>query len=293
MKKHNRASSKPTTSVIRATIPKALSLLALLGMLGLTACTHKQHGPTLAQMKRRGQLQAGVNYNSRPFASLSADGKLQGYDIELLKELSRRLLGNAEAVSFSQVFASTRLIALNTGSLDVVAATMTITPQRAKLMDFSEPYFIAHQSVMVPQASPVRRLSDLRGKTILLVAGTTSEAAIQTRLPKAQYRAFPTLAEALSAFKAKQGEALTSDDSLLYGFLSENCGYRLLPETLSEEPYGLAFRKASDSNQSDSLKTKVNEALQSMRTDGTLKRLKERWIPQPSANKPCALPQSL
>ncbi len=293
MKKQNNASSKPAARVIRASIPKVLSLLALLGILSLTACTHEETGPTFTQIKKRGELLAGVNYNSRPFASLSADGKLQGYDIELLKEISRRLLGNAEAVSFNQVFASTRLIALNTGSLDVVAATLTITPQRAKLMDFSEPYFIAHQAVMVPQASPVKRLSDLSGKTILLVTGTTSEAAIKARLPQARYQAFPTLVEALSAFKAKQGEALTSDDSLLYGFLSENCGYRLLPETLSEEPYGLAFRKASDSNQPDSVKNKVNEALQAMRTDGTLKRLHERWILQPRALKPCALPQSL
>ena len=78
-----------------------------------------------------------------------------------------------------------------------------------------------------------------------------------------------------------------------YGFLSENCEYRLLPETLSEEPYGLAFRKASDPNQPDSLKNKVNEALQAMRADGTLKRLNKRWILQPRALKPCALPQSL
>lgn len=292
-KKDNRVFSMPVPYEMGAACPMVLGLLVLLSIVGLAACTHPQVGPTLTQIKSKGQLSAGVNYNSRPFAYLSADGKLRGYDIELLQELSRRLLGSAEAVNFHQVFASTRTIALNTGSLDVVAATLTITPERARLMDFSVPYFVAHQVVVVPKNSPARRLSDLQGKTILLVAGTTSEAVIKTRLPQSRFLSFPTLAEALIAFKAKQGDGLSSDDALLHGFLSENCDFRLLPETLSEEPYGLAFRKSSDSNQSDSLKNRVNKALQTMRADGTLQRLNERWILLPDRRNSCTLPQSL
>lgn len=292
MKKHNRASSLAAAPVIRTAIPTAFLLLACLGLSGLTACTHPQNSPTFSQIQQRGQLLAGVNYNSHPFAYLSAEGRPQGFDIDLLTEITRRLLGSPKAVRFHQVFASTRLMALNTGSLDLVAATLSITPERARLMDFSEPYFVAHQIVIVPKASPAKHLRDLRGKTVLLVAGTTSEAVIRARLPQARYRTFPSLSEALSAFKAKQGEALSSDDALLSGFLSEHCDVRRLPETLSRELYGLAFRKSSDPNQSNSLKNRVNQALQAMRADGTLKRLTVRWKLESQPLKSCPLPQA-
>ncbi|WP_303673717.1 transporter substrate-binding domain-containing protein [Vampirovibrio chlorellavorus] len=292
MREHNRPSSLAAATVLRTAMPAALLVLGCVGLFALMACTHSQSAPTFSQIQQRGQLWAGVHYNSHPFAYLSAEGRPQGFDIDLLKEITRRLLGNAEAVRFHQVFASTRLMALNTGSLDLVAATLSITPERATLMDFSEPYFVAQQIVIVPKASPAKHLSDLRHKTILLVAGTTSEATIRARLPQARYRTFPTLSEALSAFNAKQGEALSSDDALLHGLLSERCDVRRLPETLSQELYGLAFRKSGHPHQSDSLKQSVNQALQAMRADGTLKRLTVRWKLESQPLKSCALPQA-
>lgn len=263
-----------------------LLLPLMLCLLGLLGCAEK-HTVTVESVKARGKMLAGVKYDSPPFGSLDTNGQLHGYDIDLLKELAKRVLGNEQAVDFEQVFSSTRVMALNSGSLDVVAATMTITPERAKVVDFSEPYFVAHQAVIVPEDSPIQTLENLNGKTILFVMGTTSETTIKKRLPQAKYTGFKTSTDAFSALKAKRGEAMTTDDSILYGFMSQNCGFRLLKERLSEEPYGLAFRQSGGKASENSLKNAVNKALADMKQDGTLTRLATKWIGPEQAKKSC------
>ncbi len=262
-------------------------LLPLIAGLTLFAGCGEKKALTVESIQQRGQLLAGVKYDSRPFGYLNTNGDLQGYDIDLLKELSKRVLGDEKRVRFEQVFSSTRVVALNSGTLDVVAATMTITPARAKQVDFSRPYFIAHQAVVVPEGSAVKQLSDLNGKTVLFVLGTTSESNIKKRLPQAKYTGFKTSTDAFSALKAGRGDAMTTDDSILYGFMAENCGFRLLPEQLSEEPYGLAFRKTAGDAGPDSLKTRFDEALLAMEKDGTLARLKAKWTGQQEESHLC------
>lgn len=265
---------------------KLLLLPLIFNLCLLPGCTEKK-AVTVDSVKDRGKLLAGVKYDSRPFGYLNTNGELQGYDIDLLRELSKRVLGDEKAVAFEQVFSSTRVIALNSGTLDVVAATMTITPERAKLVDFSRPYFMAHQAVLVPAGSAIQKLDDLNGKTILFILGTTSEANIKKRLPEAKYVGFKTSTDAFSALKAKRGDALTTDDAIIYGFMAENCGFRLLDEKLSEEPYGLAFRKVAGEGSSDSLKNRFNEALNAMEKDGTLARLKDKWTNPAHAEATC------
>ncbi|WP_373531072.1 transporter substrate-binding domain-containing protein [Vampirovibrio sp.] len=258
----------------------------MLGLLFGFGCAAKQT-VSVDSVKARGKLLAGVKYDSPPFGYLDTSGQLHGYDIELLRDIGKRVLGSEQAVDFQQVFSSTRVIALNSGSLDVVAATMTITPERAKVVDFSDPYFVAHQAVMVPEGSPIQTLQDLNGKTILFVLGTTSEATIKKRLPQARYTGFKTSTDAFSALKAKRGDALTTDDAILYGFMGQHCGFRLLKETLSEEPYGLAFRQIKGQAPPNSLKNAVNRALADMKNDGTLTRLSTKWISPEQAKKSC------
>lgn len=265
---------------------KLLVFPLLLGLLSWAGCSEKKT-VTVESVKARGKLLAGIKYDSQPFGYLTTQGELQGYDIELLREIAKRLLGDPQAIAFQQVFSSTRLVALNSGDLDVVAATMTITPERAKLVDFSRPYFVAHQAVMVPVGSAAHNLDDLKGKTILFVLGSTGEATIKKRLPQARYMGFKTAPEALFALKTKQGDALTTDDSILYGLMAEACGFRLLPEQLSDEPYGLAFRKSGTAETADSLRNRVDAALMAMEKDGTLHRLKTKWITPGETEQTC------
>jgi putative glutamine transport system substrate-binding protein len=260
-------------------------LLVLLLAVGLSACGEKRTA-LMDAVKQRGKLVAGVKYDSKPFGYLDTDGQLKGFDIDMMHELAKRILGDSNAVEFQQVLSSTRVIAINSGSVDVVAATMTITPDREKVVDFSKTYFTAHQAVIVPISSPVKKLDDLQGKTILFVMGTTSERNIRSRLAQAKYIGFKTSTDAFSALKAGRGEAMTTDDTILSGFLADTCGFRPLTERLSDEPYGLGFRQDPDSS-TISLRQRVDRELAAMEKDGTLDSLKRKWVDAAFQSKPC------
>lgn len=275
------------TPIARLFRQNRISSLLLVGMLCLAPACGSRKAVLTSEIQHRGKLVAGVKFDSKPFGFLdSADGQLKGYDIDLMREISKRLLGKEKAVEFQQVLSSTRVIAINSGSVDVVAATMTITPERAKVVDFSEPYLVAHQAVVVPVNSPVKHLGDLNGKTILFVLGTTSEGTIKKRLPQAKYTGFKSSTDAFSALKSGRGDAMTTDDTIISGFLSDNCGFRVLDEKLSDEPYGLAFRKGSQ-NAPDELRLQINQYLSEMKKDGTLDRLKSKWVDTALKTKPC------
>lgn len=285
MWKSTRKRSAGIASRFVAQTPLMALLFALcLGL--LTGCGPDKKAVSVEDVKQRGKLVAGVKFDSKPFGFLDTDGQLKGYDIDLMREISKRLFGKEKGVEFQQVLSSTRVIAINSGSVDAVAATMTITPERAKVVDFSIPYLTAHQAVVVPGNSPIHKLEDLNGKTILFVLGTTSESNIKKRLPGAKYTGFKSSTDAFSALKAKRGDAMTTDDTIISGFLSDNCGFRVLNERLSDEPYGLAFRKGGEETPND-LRVQVNLTLQAMEKDGTLARLKTTWVDGMLKTKPC------
>lgn len=271
--------------------------LGCLGILVLLLCLlpacNKSQATLTKDIQKRGKLIAGVKYDSKPFGYLDADGQLHGYDIALMHEIAKRLLGSEDKVEFQQVLSSTRIIALNAGNVDVVGATMTITPEREKVVDFSIPYYTAHQAVIVPSDSLAHHLTDLNNGTILFVIGSTSESNIKHQLPNAKYIGYKSSTDAFSALKAHRGDAMTTDDSIIYGFLADNCGYRMLPERLSNEPYGLAFRqgnqgKGIEKSTSGELRDQINQYLKAMQKDGTLDRLKAQWIDSVLKQKSCS-----
>lgn len=235
-------------------------------------------GSLLDQVQARQKIFAGVKYDSKPFGYLDTDGTVKGFDVDLIREIAKRLLGSPDDVEFQQVLSSTRIMAIDSGSLDVVAATMTITPEREEIIDFSKPYYIAGQGIMVPRTSPVQALKDLQSKRVLFVMGTTSEGTIKKVLPQAKYIGFKTSTDAVGALKAGRGDALTTDDTILSGFMMDNCDFRLLKDRLSQEHYGLGFKQDVVHHSTDTFREKVNAILGDMEKDGTLERLKQKWV---------------
>lgn len=254
-----------------------------------SSCTHKaphERMELLNLIKHRGLLIAGVKYDSKPFGYLDPDGHVKGFDIDLLQEAAKRIYGPDIRVEFQQVLSSTRILALNSGNVDIVAATMTITPDRSKIIAFSNPYYVAGQAIIVSRDSAVHQFSDLKNKTILFVLGTTSEKHIKSLLPNAHYLGFKTAIDAFTALKSGRGDAMTTDDTILAGFLQDAlCQYKMLPERLSKEPYGLGIRRDSDSLSTSSFVTAVNHALSDMEQDGTMNRLKEKWMKIPTTGE--------
>jgi putative glutamine transport system substrate-binding protein len=107
---------------------------------------------------------------------------------------------------------------LNNGDIDMIVATMTISEERKKEVDFSDVYFDAGQSLLVKKGSPIKGLEDLKkGTKVLAVKGSTSALNIREKAPDTTVLEFENYTEAFTALKSGQGDALTTDDSILYG----------------------------------------------------------------------------
>lgn len=245
-------------------------------MLGLAGCIKKKaNNDLLKTIQERGKIIIGVKYDTKPFGFIDTDQKLKGFDVDLTKEIAKRIVGDENAVEFQQVTSSNRIFSLTAGTVDLVAATMTINPKRQEIIDFSRPYYIAGQAIMVPKNSPVSKLKDLSGKCVIVVLGSTSEINIKQLVPNVKVLGFRTYTDAFSALKSGRGDALTTDDTIIYGFLSEDPNFKILKDRLTREPYGIGFKKGLNTQ---SFQDAVDSALEQIMQDGTLGKIQRKWM---------------
>ena len=150
---------------------------------------------------------------------------------------------------------------------------MTITPERAKQVAFSKPYFPAGSSLLVPNNSKIKNVKDLEGKTVLAVKGTTAVDDVHKYAPKARILQYDDYGQAMSALKANQGVALTTDNGLLAGIAQENPGYKLVGGVYSNAPYGIAVNKGQKQ-----MADHIDQALNELQKNGTYDRLIKKWF---------------
>ena len=249
---------------------------ALILLFSTTACTaNKKTTNLMEQILKNDKIVVGVKYDSKPFGFKDKNGNLQGFDIELAKKIAKHILGDENKVEFVQVTPSSRILTLTSGKVDMIIATMSITPQRQHVVSFSTPYYIAGQALMTPLSSDIDGLTDLRDKRVIVVLGTTAERNIKQLVPSSIIKGYKTDNEAYDALKAGKGDALINDDTILVGLLSEDSSMKILSKRYTQEPYAIAFRQDEES---ESLRLNINHILEHMQMSGELNRLKNKWI---------------
>lgn len=251
--------------------------LMLFSILIFSGCKKANKEPDqLLEIKNRGRLIVGVKYDSKPFGYVGKDGKLKGYDVELAHMIARQLLGNEKKVSFRQVNQNTRISKLNSGEVDMVIATMTVTPQREAVVDFSVPYYTTGQALMIRKTSPIRAIGELNDKKVITILNTTGEKNLRYFAPAALVQGYRTYEEGFAALQAKKADAMTADESILIGLTMEDPSFKVLPQRYTNEFYAIAFRKSKNAK---GLKNDVDNILLDMRKKGELNKLKHKWIP--------------
>lgn len=227
-----------------------------------------------SQIIERGVIKIGVNPESKPFAFYDEKGDLQGFDIDLSRYIAQYILKNPDKIEFVPINASNRLIKASTGEVDIVISTVTITPNRQEIIDFSIPYDMAGQAILVNKNSHIKVLSDLSGQNVGVIFGTTAEKNIKILVPTANIMGFHTYQDAYSALKSNRIDAITSDDTILSRFASNDKSVKLLPKRYSKEPYGIAFKK---SRSTIKLKENLNFAIKDMQSKNVILRLRKKW----------------
>ena len=198
--------------------------------------------------------------------------------MDIAKSISGRLLGDktGKLIEFIYVTPETRIIDLNSGKVDIVIATMSINSKRAHVVDFTTPYFVAGQALLVPNGSRVNSIESLNTRKVGVILGTTGEKTIRQLAPNATIIGKKSYSEAFEFLAQNKVDAVLADDSILYGFIIDNKGYKILPARYTKEYYSIALRKGKEN---EGLKEELNKMIDFMQQSGRLNRIKEKWIP--------------
>lgn len=247
--------------------------------LGLFGCTKEAKEPKdlLARIKFRNKIIIGIKNDSKPFGYVE-DGELKGFDVDVAKSISKILLGDdkGELIEFVIVTPESRISELNSGNVDIIIATMSISAKRNHIVDFTNPYFVAGQALMVKEGSKVNSIQSLNTRRAGIILGTTGEKTIRQLAPNATVIAKKNYNEAFNLLKEDRVDAILADDSILYGFIMDNKGYKILPARYTKEFYAIALRQGDENKE---LKDALNKILNRMQQTGKLNRIKEKWIP--------------
>ena len=253
---------------------KKLICLLILSLIFLTGCGKKLEKNALEKILDNDVMVVGVKTDSKPFGFISqATGDFEGFDVDVARYIAKDLLGSERKIKFVSIDTGNRIEAITSGQVDMVIATMSITPQRQYLIDFSIPYYIAGQTAMVKEDSDIYSFGDLKRKTIIISLGSTAEKNIRRILPTTRMIGYKSHQEAFQAFKEGKGDALSEDDVILAGYMIDNPGYRLIKTRISREPYAIGIKQYDDKT----LKITLDDIITRMKKDGTIKELKEKW----------------
>lgn len=227
-----------------------------------------------ANVIKRDKLIVGVRDDAPPFGFKDEKGNLIGYDIDLAKIIAKDILGNENKVEFVPVTASNRIMKLSANEVDFLIATMSITNQRQQILDFSVPYYVAGQAILVNSSSKATSLSDFEGKKLIIVFGSTSERNLRTNVPEVTVIGYKNYDDAYRALKQNKADGIVADDTILLNYALKDKSVKLLPKRYSKEPYAVVFRKEKESER---LLIRVNHIIGRLASKGQLNRLQEKW----------------
>ncbi len=219
---------------------KTTKIALALGMLLLAS---QAQADQLADIKAAGVVKVATFDANPPFGSVDAKNHhIVGYDVDFAQALAKALGVKLELVATNP---ANRIPLLQSGKADLIVADITITPERAQVIDFSTPYFVTGQQFLVPAGSP-DKLDEYSKARIGAVKGTTGEQALHQRFPQARVLSYDDIPLALTALRNGNVQAITQDSTILAGLLAEapdKAKFKILPDLLSKEEIGVGVKK--------------------------------------------------
>ncbi|MCV7282758.1 glutamate ABC transporter substrate-binding protein [Mycolicibacterium flavescens] len=236
--------------------------------------TKAQADEAVENIRTRGRLIVGLDIGSNLFSFRDPiTGQITGFDVDIAGEIARDIFGTPSQVEYRIMSSADRIEALQNNQVDVVVKTMTITCERKKHVGFSTVYLTANQRILAQRDSTIRQPSDLSGRRVCVAKGTTSLQRIQQITPPPIIVGVVTWADCLVALQQLQVEAVSTDDSILAGLVSQDPYLHIVGPSLNQEPYGIGVNL-----QNTGLVRFVNGTLERIRRDGTWNTLYRKWL---------------
>jgi polar amino acid transport system substrate-binding protein len=238
-------------------------------------------GSTMDTIRANGALRVGVSADTLLMGARNPlTGQIEGFDIDVLHEISRAIFGDPNRLQFKVITSAQRLDVLTPDAngqtqVDIVARTMTINCARWETIAFSTEYYAAGQKVLVAgdeEATSIDDLDALGDQKVCAPASTTTLTRLESY---SGIEAVPaaTHTECLVLFQQGKVDAITGDDTILAGFAAQDPYAKVVGEAISAEPYGLGM----PADKVDLVQF-VNGVLDRMRSDGTWTSLYTKWL---------------
>jgi ABC-type amino acid transport substrate-binding protein len=266
------------THVVRTTLAAAVAL-ALIGPAGAG-----EHGGTLKKIKDTGTLVIGHREASRPFSFVNDKNEPAGYSVDLCLRIAtaiKETLGMEKIdVKYTALTADNRIDKVADGAVDIECGNTTQTLSRQERVDFTNMIFITGASLLTRAEGKINGVADLRGKTVSVVVGTTTENALDERLAEglidAKVLKVKDHNEGMAALDAGKVDAHAGDQLILIGLAKaspDQGKYALASELFSYEPYGLMIRR----NDAD-FRLVANRALSKLYRSGEIGSVYQKWF---------------
>lgn len=240
---------------LSATISGGLLLAACLLATGASAQTASEGlSPTLSAIKSRHNVRLGYRESSPPFSFLDQSGRPIGYSLELCEAIVEEIGIEVDdpnlKIDYVKVTSDDRIDAVLQNKIDLECGSTTANAERGKRVAFSPLMFVAGTKLMVPKASNVRAVTDLKGKTVVVTKGTTNEQAMHAADKKFSLGlnivTSPDHEQSYQMLADGKADAFATDDILLSGLIARHKSqdkFRVTGDYLSYDPYGIMFRK--------------------------------------------------
>ncbi|MFE7799682.1 glutamate ABC transporter substrate-binding protein [Nocardia sp. NPDC057440] len=226
-------------------------------------------GSPMAAIVATGRLRVGVDQNTYLFGFRNpASGQLEGFDIDIAREIARDLFGDPDKIELRSVAAADRIPALRDKQVDLIVRTFSATCERRRDVDFSGVYYRAGQRILAPKNSGIRTAADLADKVVCVTRGTTAPGPL-FGLPKR-----PTImgagnwTDCLAALQQGNVDAISGDDPILFGLVAQDRNLEVVGAEIGTGAYAVGIAQGNPD-----LVRFVNGVLERLRNDGTWQRL--------------------
>jgi len=259
---------------MRSTRLTALFAVFLLAIVALVVAGCGSSSDTTGSTSGGGEgggepLTVGSDIPYPPFEQGKA-GEYTGFDIELMEAIGEKIGRTPEFqdTSFETIFRD-----VQQGKFEAVISAATITEEREKAVDFSNPYYLSEQAVLVKEGSDIKSLEDLEGQTVAVQQGTTGQELAKEELGGSEIRPFPEGPDAVNALKAGTVEGVIIDAPVAQNAVEKSGGVEIAEKVPTEEEYGIAVAQGETE-----LLEEINKGLEEVLDDGTYKKIYEKWF---------------
>jgi len=248
-----------------------IMLFAVAAACAASAALAGELPPAPDALKKAGVVRVGIKCDYPPDGYLDNQGKNLGIEVSLARQIAADALGDAAKAELTCVTAANRIPMLVGSKVDMLIATLGVTEERARVIDFSEPYAWGGSDVLVPKGSPIKKLSDLKGKTVVAMKGAWQIDWFEKNMSDVKLLKLDNVSDGLQALLQKRADGFAHDFAILIGIAKKNPNTELVGEL-----YQIGFRGVGVRKGDTALRDYVNAAIKKANDDGKV----ASWVKQ-------------